>query len=126
MNTGRRFAWVPGAGTVLALLACYGTAAIVGLLSLLGVSLGIHEGAWAAAIGLFALLATIGVAAGYRRHRSIWPLALATLGTGAILWAMFGSYSRVVELAGFAGLVAAAIWDWRAKRRRSDGGEQAH
>ena len=112
----QKFAWLPGIGTLLALLACYGTVAIISLLSLLGVSIALHEGAWAAAISLFALLATIGVAVGYRRHRNMRPLVVAVIGTGMIIWVMFGSYNRVIELAGFGGLVAAAIWDWRAKR----------
>src|SRR5204863_9636907 len=31
-----------------------------------------------------------------------------------ILWVMFGSYSRVIELVGFALLTAATLWNWRA------------
>lgn len=102
--------------TVLSITACYGTLATVSVLSLLGVTLAIHKGVWAGAISLFALLALSGVALGYRVHRGIGPLVFAALGAGAILWAMFGSYSRVVELMGFAGLITGSIWDWRLKR----------
>lgn len=100
--------------TVLAILSCYGTTVLIGLLSLLGISLAIDERAWAGAISLFAVLAALGIASSYRRHRSIWPSVIAAFGLALILWAMYGSYSRVIELAGFALLIAATLWDWRA------------
>lgn len=100
--------------TVLAILSCYGTTVLIGLLSLLGISLAIDERAWAGAISLFAALAALGIASSYRRHRSIWPSVIAAFGLALILWAMYGSYSRVIELAGFALLIAATLWDWRA------------
>jgi hypothetical protein len=108
--------WLAGAGTVLAVLACYGTLAVVSGLSLLGVSLAVHEGAWAAAIGFFAVVALLGIVAGYRRHRVAGPLVIGAIGTALVLWAMAVSYDRGVEIAGFAGLIAAAVWDWRVKR----------
>ncbi|HET8580184.1 MAG TPA: MerC domain-containing protein [Nitrospiraceae bacterium] len=112
-----RFGRLAATCTVLSIAACYGTLATVSVLSLLGVTLVIHKGVWAGAISLFALLALFGVALGYRVHRGIAPLVFAALGAGAILWAMFGSYSRVVELMGFAGLITGSIWDWRLKQR---------
>jgi len=33
-----------------------------------------------------------------------------------VLWAMFASYNRIVEIVGFSGLITAAIWDWRLKK----------
>jgi rhodanese-related sulfurtransferase len=111
--------WVPGAATALAILSCYGTAAAIGLLSLLGVSLALDEGIWAGAISVFATLAAIAIAASYRRHRIVGPTAIAALGLGLILWVMFGSYSRAVELAGFVLLIAATLWDWRTGARPS-------
>ncbi|MDP6707914.1 MAG: MerC family mercury resistance protein [Alphaproteobacteria bacterium] len=109
-------AWLAGAATLLALLACYGTLGVVGALSALGVGLDLHEGAWAAAIGLFALLALGALALGYRRHRAVGPLIVGACGTALVLWAMAVSYDRALEVAGFAGLVAGAIWDWQVKR----------
>ncbi|MPZ30236.1 MAG: MerC family mercury resistance protein [Rhodospirillales bacterium] len=106
--------WLPSAATALAILSCYGTTALIGLLSLLGVTLVIDEGVWVGAIAIFAALATVAVAMSYRRHRIIGPTVVAALGLGLILWAMFGSYSRVIELVGFVLLIAAALWDWRA------------
>jgi hypothetical protein len=63
--------WLAGVATLLSILACYGTLVIIGTLSLLGISVALHTGAWAGAISLFAVLAVAGVALGYRRHRMI-------------------------------------------------------
>ena len=106
--------WFSSAATALAVLSCYGTMVLIGLLSLLGVTLAIDEGAWAGAAAIFAALATVAVAMSYRRHRIVGPTVVAALGLGLILWVMFGSYSRVIELVGFVLLIAAALWDWRA------------
>jgi rhodanese-related sulfurtransferase len=110
--------WLPRAATALAVLSCYGTTALIGLLSLAGIRLAINEGAWAGATAIFAALATVTIAMSYRRHRIVGPAVVAALGLGLILWAMFGSYSRVIELAGFVLLIAAALWDWRAGASR--------
>ena len=106
--------WLPRLATVLAVLSCYGTTMLIGLLSLLGVSLAINERAWAGAIGVFATLATIAIVVSYRQHRIVWPTVIATLGLALVLWAMYGSYSRIVEFVGFILLIAATLWDWRA------------
>jgi hypothetical protein len=90
--------------------------AIVTLLSLLGVTLAINKGVWAGAISLFAILALLGVVLSYRQHRVKGPLVIAALGAILVLWAMFGSYSRIVEIMGFAGLITATVWDWRLKK----------
>ncbi len=76
----------------------------------------VHEGAWAGAISVFALLAVVGVALGFRHHGVLAPLVIATVGGAIILWVMFGSSERILELMGFAALIAATIWDWRLKR----------
>jgi len=110
--------WFPRAATALAVLSCYGTTVLIGLLSLLGVTLAIDESVWAGAIAFFAALATAAIAMSYRRHRIVGPTVVAALGLGLILWAMFGSYSRVIELVGFVLLIAAALWDWRAGASR--------
>lgn len=117
-SAASRFGWLAGTCTILSMAACYGTLAIVTVLSFLGVTLAINKGVWAGAISLFALLAVLGVVLSYRGHRVKGPLVIAALGAGLILWAMFGSYSRMVELIGFAGLITAAVWDWRVKKVR--------
>ncbi len=117
VNSSDRLGWFPGIATVLAIVTCYGTLLVVGTLSLLGVTLVVNQDAWAGAISVFAVLAVVGVALGYRRHHVIGPLVIAAIGAVIILWVMFGVYSRALEVAGFAGLVIAAIWDWRMQRR---------
>ena len=111
--------WLSGVATVLAVLACYGTTLVVVFLSLLGISIAVNEHAWAGAITAFAALATIAIGASYRRHRSIWPTVIAVPGLVLILWAMYGSYSRVIELAGFMCLIAATLLDWRRRAMSS-------
>jgi len=121
-HSERGAGWLAPAGTVLAIIACYGTLAVVGALSLMGVALAIDEGLWAGAIVFFALLAFIGLLLGWRVHRALPPVLLGVLGTGMILWAMAVAYSRPVEIAGFICLAAAAWLDLRARRgrRRAD------
>lgn len=101
------------AGSVLAVAACYGTLGAIGVLSLLGITLTLNEGAWAGAITLFALLALGAIALGRRRHGRIAPAALALASVALIVWVMFVQYALLAELAGFALLTVAAIWDWK-------------
>lgn len=104
------------AATLLSITACYGTLLVIGALSLLGVGLSLHTGAWAGVIVAFAFAAVAGVALGYRRHRTAAPLLLSVAGACLITWVMLGSFSRLLELAGFAMLIAAAAWDWRLQK----------
>jgi len=122
-----RSSWLAGGGAVLSILACYGTLALIAILSLMGITVAINVHVWAAAIVLFAILAMLGVAWGYRSHRNIGPLCVAVLGTLLVILAMYGSdflndvlglNSRAVELLGFAALIIATILDWRLKRLR--------
>ncbi len=100
----------------LALAACYGTLAALAMLSLLGMTLTIDEGTWAGVILLFAVAAAAAVGGGRRHHHSTAPLALALGGTAMVGYALYGSYSPVIEVAGFA-LLAAAVWmDFRLRR----------
>jgi putative Ca2+/H+ antiporter (TMEM165/GDT1 family) len=85
----------------------------------MGLGIAVNEGVWAGAISGFALMATLGIAYGYRRHRRVGPVGLAVVGAALVLWAMYGDYSRAVEVTGFAALVVAAFWDWREKRKPS-------
>jgi rhodanese-related sulfurtransferase len=117
---GGRTGWFPGVATALAIVSCYGTAAAVTLLSLLGLSIAIDERAWAGVIALLAALAAVAIAMSCRHHRKVGPVALAGLSLALILWVMYGSYSRALELAGFVLLAAATIWDWRARASRND------
>jgi arsenite methyltransferase len=117
MSRVGRERWFALASLAVALLACYGTLALIGLLSVLGVSIAVDATAWGGAIVLFAGLTVCGIALGWRRHRRPAPVALALLGLALIAWAMFDRYDRITEIAGFALLFAATAWDWRLRRQ---------
>jgi len=127
-NAGTGIDWLAPGATVLAILACYGTLAIVAALSLMGIGLVVNEGLWAGAISVFALFALAGIILGWRVHRSVPPPLLGILGTGLVLWTMGISYNRPLEIAGFVCLAVAAMLDWQARRnrrRRPDPGQAA-
>ena len=113
--------WVAVVSLVTALLACYGTLALVGILSVMGISIVINAAAWAGVITVFAGLTVLGVALGLRRHRRPPPIVLALFGFALIAWAMLGHYDRTGEIAGFALLIAATAWDWQVRRRHLSG-----
>ena len=107
--------WSPGAPTAQAIISRYGTGLLVGVLSLLGVSLALNVKVWGGAISALALLAAaVIVVAGWRR-RIAYPAIVAVIGVVLILWTMYGAYSRIIELIGFAVLIAAAAMDWRVR-----------
>jgi ubiquinone/menaquinone biosynthesis C-methylase UbiE len=131
-NAQRRGLWGM-ISLLLALIACYGTLALLGLMSALGVSLALNEGIWAGTIVLFAWLACAVIAAGIGKHRSVKPLGIAVVGAGILSYSMFVNYQIVVELAGFISLAVAAGYDYhlrrwsavRAHARQAGGNRQA-
>lgn len=114
---GRPPVWLAGAAMLLSLVSCYGTLLLAAALSLLGWSLPLHEGAWAAAVTAFVLLTAAAVALGYLQYRAAGPPALAAAGAAVIVWVMFVRYDLLAEVAGFAALATAVAWDWRLKRK---------
>ena len=121
MSDNRIYAKVrTGTGaTILALLACYGTLAFVGILSLAGVTIAIDTGVWAAAISAFYGFAVAAIAFSVKGHRVFGPAILGLIGFAIILWVMFGAYSWGTELLAFILLIAAALWDRSARGIRS-------
>ena len=124
-NRVQNSSWLAGAGALLSITACYGTLGLIALLSMMGVTLALNVDIWAGVIVAFAMLAVIGVTLGYRRHCNANPVRLAVIGAALVIWAMYGAEaivdllgvpSTIVELAGFAALVASAYWDWRLRR----------
>ena len=106
-------------GTVswaLALIACYGTLALVGLLGVMGISMGVNENIWAGAIIFFAVAASVVTAIGIRKHGSVWPFAVSIAGAGILIYTMCVNYSVVTELIGFVVLGVAAWMDYNARR----------
>ena len=104
-----------GMSTLLSILACYGTLAFVSILSVLGITVVIHTGAWAGVITLFAWLAVAGVASGFKRYYALGPLLIAAVGALLITMTKFVYFNRIIEIAGFAGLIVAAMWDRHLK-----------
>jgi hypothetical protein len=124
-NTQQKASWLAGASTLLSIAVCYGTLGLIAVLSLMGVTLAVNDHIWAGVIVAFALLAVLGVALGAMKHRKVSPVFLALAGAGLVIWAMYGADgiidllgvpSFVVEVAGFAALIAAAWGDWRLNR----------
>lgn len=105
------------AALALALLSCYGALAAVGILAALGAGMALNPGLWAGTIGLFTVLATVFIAAGFRRHRSITPATLAVVGSALVLYALFIDYGVMTELTGFVFLIGAAARDLYLRRR---------
>ena len=108
--------WLAPLAAMLSLAACYGTLAAVALLGLLGTRVALDETLWAGSIVAFAAVAVAGLALGARRHRTLWPLALGTIGAAAIVYSMTLSYDRLIEIGGFLLLAAAVAADGRKSR----------
>ena len=110
LGIGDRGLW-GAVAVVRALVACYGTMALLALLPLLGASVTIDPGLWAATVAGAAILAVVATAFNLTRHGQPWPLVVAGLGAAAIGYAMFGAYDPIVEGLGFAALVGAVAFD---------------
>lgn len=113
-----RFGFAPMA-TAFSLVACYGTLVTVALLGALGVSIAVNQAVWAGAIVLFAGFALVAIFLRWWTHRRHLSITLAALGFLLIAYAMFVSYSPIIELVGFLLLCAGTIIDWRVWRGQS-------
>lgn len=111
------YSWVGSATSLLAVLACYGTLAAVGLLSVIGISVELDEGLLVRLISGLLILALAGMLYSYSVHRHPGPLLLSVASAALLLWVFYGPYSKPLELTGFAFLVVASVWDFRAKKR---------
>lgn len=92
-------------------VTCYGTIALLGLLSLFGLTLSLDEGTWAFAIAATAVLAALATAFNLPRHGKPWPLLVTVLAAGVIGYVMFVAYDPVLEALGFVALVGAVALD---------------
>ena len=106
-----------GVAVVLSVVACYGALALVMLLSLTGVTMTLHEGAWATAIVVPAWIAVLAMGMNIQRHRNLGPFILSDIGALLVSWVMIVDYSRAIEIGGFTLLIIAALWDRRMRRR---------
>jgi len=110
------YSWVGAATSLLAVVACYGTLAVVALLPIVGISIEIDEGLMAKLISGLLILSLAGMVYSCRMHRHPGPLLLNIASAALLLWVFYGSYSKPLELAGFVALVVASVWDFRIKK----------
>lgn len=115
-NGLQRLGRYSGIAVVLSIAACYGTLALVAILSLAGVTLSIHEGAWAGVIVVLAWIAVLAMGINIHRYRHFGPFILSDIGALLVSWVMLVDYSRTMEGVGFAALLMAAFWDRHLKR----------
>ena len=113
----KRLSWMGSVISLLAVATCYGTLAAVTLLSLIGISVDIDEAMLVKLITGLLVLAILGMVYSWRIHRHPGPLLLSLGAAVLLLWVFYGSYSKPLELTGFALLVVASVWDFRAKKR---------
>lgn len=111
------YSWLGPVISLLAVVACYGTLATVLLLSFIGISVEINEALMVKLISGLLVIALAGMVYSYRAHKHSAPLTLSIMASLLLLWVFFGSYSKPLELAGFALLFIASVWDFRARRR---------
>jgi predicted membrane protein len=110
--------WAAPLATLFALIACYGTVAVIALLGLLGITIALDEKIWAGAIVILAGLAFVALLFRWRRHRQLAPILFAATGFVLIAFVMLVSYQRIVELAGFILLSIGSLLDWRMVKVR--------
>lgn len=101
----------------LALVACYGTLLIMGLLAVSGLGISLNETVWAGAILVFVVLAAAVIVAGRRRHRKTGPAIMGCAGAAVIGYALLIDYQFLIELTGFVLLATGAGWDLWCNRR---------
>lgn len=110
-----RLASLASATSLLAVVSCYGTLGAVTLLSVVGVTVHLNEILMTRIITGVLAVALLGLAYSYRLHRHGGPLLLGLAAAVLLLWVFYGRYSRPLEALGFVGLIAASVWDFRAK-----------
>ena len=118
-NSASKFVFFSGVAALLTFIACNGLFLVTALLALFGITLGINPHVQAILISLFAILTSILIYKGFRRHRKIGPLLLAGIGAVVIILTMYISYSKLIESAGLLALVVAAGWSWYIARQET-------
>jgi arsenite methyltransferase len=105
----RRRGFAGALALLVAVLACYGSIAAAGLLSLAGFTLAVNDAAVSGVVVAFVALAVVATAAGFRKHARASPFIVALSGGAVVAYAQMVSFSFAAEFAGFA-LVAVAIF----------------
>jgi arsenite methyltransferase len=112
-----RLAPLASAASLLAVVSCYATLGIVGLLSVVGVTIHLNEVLMARILTVVLAVALPGMLHSCWRHRDIKPFLLGMASAALLLWVFYGRYSRLLEAVGFLGLASASVWDFRARHR---------
>jgi hypothetical protein len=103
----------------MAMLACYGVTAVIGLLSLIGISVALPFRA--PIIILFSAIAAAGLAGSYKRHHSRAAIVLGLAGFILIAGSKFLPPNRkaealVIEGVGFTCMLVGNFFSFRARR----------
>ena len=112
-----RLGSLASAGSLLAVASCYGTLGVVALLSVVGVTVHLNEVLMTRIITGVLVVALPGLGYSFRTHRNVGPLPVGLASAALLLWVFYGHYTRPLEALGFLGLVAASVWDFRAKHQ---------
>ncbi len=112
--------WLAPAGTAMAMLACYGVTAAIGVLSLIGISMALPFRA--PVIVLFSAIAAASLASSYRRHQSGLVVVLGLVGFVLVAGSKFlppdlKADAIGIEAAGFLCMVGGNILAFRARRQ---------
>ena len=112
---------LPSLAVILALLICKGLLYGTTVLALIGIAVDVPLGPWAVAVDLAVAFAVFAFWLNRRYHGSPWPTLFAAAGALLVIGRMHGPVPVELEWAGLVMLVAAAVFDWRARRLRVDG-----
>lgn len=119
VSRGRRWADSAGViGAVFAALCCAGTPVIVSVLAAVGLSALRQDAILWPLMAVSLALALWGLAGDWRAHRRSGPLALAIAGAVALVAGVVfvhGPSARLLIDAGALALVAATLWNVRAR-----------
>lgn len=113
--------WLDKAGSIGAVLAaaacpvCFPKLALVGAFFGLG-AFGAYESQLFLAAQALVVVAVVGHALSYLRHRNAWLLAAALLSGAAVFAGLYWARSEALAYAGFAGLVVASAGDFWTRR----------
>ncbi len=115
-----RSRWLAPVGTAMAMLACYGVSAAIGVLSLIGISVALPFRA--PLIILFSGVAAASLAGSYKRHHSRPAVILGLVGFILIAASKFlppslNAEALGIEGAGFICMVGGNILAFRARRQ---------
>ena len=120
----RLFPWLGSAGSAFgtfAMLCCFGWTGLATLLPVVGLGFLVRFSVALRVIWVALVLTIFGLVLSLRRHRRPWPLLVAAVGAGLLLYPMYHALEVVIWLglaySGLAVLFSASVLDgWLAYR----------